>query len=602
MFRKPSIKPPLVSRTVAFLLSCCLAGCAQSDWDRNAVDDKSFSLTIGHLNDTHSHLESDQLDLQLGGEKTRIVIGGFPALATKVKQLRQDNDNFLLLHAGDALSGTLYYSLYKGEAEAQLMNMLPFDAFVIGNHEFDDGNDVLARFLNRLQAPAISGNIVIATDDALSSLIKPYRICEVNGEQVGIIGITVRKKTRESSRPGPSVAFSDEVVSTRHLVGLLQKQGIDKIIVLSHYGYQNDLALAAAVAGIDVIIGGDSHSLLGDFTPFGLRSSGPYPTRVVSAVNEPVCIAQAWQYGRGIGKLDVSFDEQGVVTACEGQTTLLLADSFTRKNSEGERVEIAGEARQAVYQQIEATKLVDIVAPDPSVAAILKVYASQLEPLKQQVIGKAAEALHHTRVPGSPYNGVTLPLGSDVAPLVAKGFYELSLRADAAITNGGGVRTSISAGDITVDTAYTLLPFSNTLVELEMSGQEIHAVLEDAVDTAINGKSAGAFPYAFGLRYAVHAAKEKGGRVRAIEIKNKATGNWSALDDERHYVIVTNSYIASGKDGYTTFQRVAASGGVVDTYLDYAMSFMDYVKKRERAGQAIVKLDRAEHPIKLFSP
>ncbi len=586
-------KQTLLYAIALFLFYSCLAGCAPSP---------PFTLTIAHLNDTHSHLESEPIDLLLGGEKTRTLIGGFPVIASKVQQLKQDNSNFLLLHGGDALSGTIYYSLFKGEAEARLMNMLPFDGFVIGNHEFDDGNGVLATFLQTLKAPAISANIIVAADDPLSSLLKPYLLYTIDGQQIGIIGITVAKKTKESSRPAPSVSFSDEVATTKHMVSLLQKQGINKIIVLSHYGYDNDLALASAVSGVDVIIGGDSHSLLGDFTPFGLTSSGPYPSQTVSATNEPVCVVQAWQYGRAIGRLDIHFDGEGMVTSCDGETTLLLQDSFTRKNSAGKRVEIEGEARQAVYQQLKETKLAEIIVPDPSVSQLLHEYAGKIEPLKQQPIGEAKEALIHTRIPGVPYNGAALPLGSNVAPLVAKSFYELSLRADAAITNAGGVRTNIDQGTITVNTAYTLLPFSNTLVEFTMSGKQIHDVLEDAVDTAIHGKSSGAFPYAYGLRYIVTSQAKKGKRVGAMEIKNRTTGDWSALDDARQYVIVTNSYIASGKDGYTTFQKVKESGGMVDTYLDYAMSFMEYVKKRNKAGRYVVKLDEKEHPIKSFAP
>lgn len=578
-----------------------LQGCSRTSVNDSLQDEKVFALTIAHLNDTHSHLESSQVNLLFDGEKTRTTIGGFPRIATKVKQLKQDNKNFLLLHAGDALGGTLYYSLFKGAADARLMNMLPFDAFTIGNHEFDDGNENLASFLKALQVPAISTNIIPAATDDLSSLIKPYLIREIDGEQLGIIGLTIVKKTKESSRPAASVLFSDEITSTQSAVNALHKKGVNKIILLSHYGYENDLVLATEVTGVDVIIGGDSHSLLGDFSAFGLASSGSYPTRVLSSNGEPVCVAQAWQYSLAIGKLDVTFDAAGVVTSCAGQTSLLLGDSFKRKNKNGKRVEVEGLARAKVYAQISGSPLLEIVKDDPDVAAVLATYSKQLEPLKHEKIGTAGETLHHSRIPGIAYNGVNLSLGSDIAPIIAKGFYDLSLRADAAITNAGGVRVSVEQGEITVDTAYTLLPFSNTLVEFEMTGSEIKSVLEDAVANALHGNSSGAFPYAYGLRYAVSAKSEKGKQVTGIEIKNRETGAWAVLKSRQFYVLVTNSYIAAGKDGYTTFKTVQDKRGrAIDTYLDYARSFVDYVKAKSAKGQPVMKLNSTEHPIKQF--
>lgn len=580
-----------------------LTGCSKTPYGDSQQSGRALSVTIAHLNDTHSHLGSDQIDLQLDGQKTRVKLGGFPKIASKVDQLRRDNKHLLLLHAGDALSGTLYYSLYKGEAEAHLMNMLQFDAFVIGNHEFDDGNDNLSSFLRKLQVPAISTNIITAATDDLFSLIQPYLIREIDGEKLGIIGLTVAGKTKESSRPAAFVALSDEITSTRNAVAALRHKGVNKIILLSHYGYENDLALAAEVEGVDVIIGGDSHTLLGDFSEFGLSSSGPYPTRTVSPGGESVCVAQAWQYGRAVGQLDVTFDPAGIVTLCDGQTTLLLGDSFTRKNKEGKRVEITGAERIKVQRQISGSAVLEIVKDDPEVAAALAAYSQRVESLKQEKIGTAGETLLHARIPGTEYNGVNLPLGSEIAPIVAKSFYDLSLRADASIVNAGGVRIHVNQGDITVDTAYTLLPFTNTLVELEMTGGEIKSVLEDGVDNALYGGSSGAFPYAYGLRYVVSAGPEKGKRVTGIEIKNRKTGAWTVLESDQLYVIVANSYIAAGKDGYTTFKTVQnTKGRAVDTYLDYAMSFVEYVRAGNAEGKPVVKVNSAEHPIKSFSP
>jgi 5'-nucleotidase len=195
-----------------------------------------------------------------------------------------------------------------------------------------------------------------------------------------------------------------------------------------------------------------------------------------------------------------------------------------------------------------------------------------------------------------------LPLGSDIAPIVAKSFYDLSNRADACIQNAGGVRISIEEGEVTMGTAYTLLPFANTLFEIEMYGSEVKQVLEDAlVNYLDNGGSTGSFPYAYGLRYDINTSSEPYERISNLEIKSRQSGEWSAINPETMYVIVTNSYTGGGKDGYVTFGTVQDERGEgVDTYLDYALSFVRYVENLTAQGETLAKLPSEDHPIKSF--
>ena len=123
-------------------------------------------LTILHINDHHSHLRADsRMSLNIGGEKTRVRSGGFPAVVNMFNLLSEGKNNVLKLHAGDAITGDLYFTLFKGEADAALMNEVCFDAFAIGNHEFDDGDSGLAKFLDFLNkgdcnTPALGANII----------------------------------------------------------------------------------------------------------------------------------------------------------------------------------------------------------------------------------------------------------------------------------------------------------------------------------------------------------------------------------------------------------------------------------------------------------
>lgn len=572
-------------------------------------------ITIVHINDHHSHLRADgRMDLELGGERTRVRAGGFPKVVTLYDRLTAGRDNVLKLHAGDAITGDLYYTLFKGEADAALMNEVCFDAFALGNHEFDDGDAGLARFLDHLksgecQTPVLAANVKPEvgvsplTKNSETDYIQPWVVLDVSGVQVGIIGIDIAIKTKNSSNPDETTQFLDETETAQKMIDELTGQGVKHIVLLTHYQYKNDLAMAGKLTGVDVIVGGDSHTLLGDFADVGLNSAGAYPTLVKDAAGNTVCVAQAWQYSAIVGELNVSFNDDGTVASCDGTPHLPLADSFRRKNAEGKRVELQGDARAAVMASIEAKPELSIVAEDEQAAAILARFSDQVDQMKGEVIGEVTEKLCLERIPGQGKSALcdkseTAAQGSDITNLVAHAFRNMSRTSEIAIQNGGGVRVDVSAGPYTIGDAYTLLPFANTLVELDMTGAEIHAVLEDALDFALSeGGSTGAYPYAAGLRWDVNAGAEKGSRFSNIEFRGPADSDWVALDKARTYKVVTNNFISGGRDGYLTFKDVVKDGRMLDTYLDYAQSFVDYVKAQGKIG----KLPAADYSTKSFT-
>jgi 5'-nucleotidase len=554
-------------------------------------------LTILHMNDHHSHLRADgRMSLKLAGEKTRVRSGGFPAVVSTFNKLSEGKNNVLKLHAGDAITGDLYFTLFKGEADAALMNEVCFDAFAVGNHEFDEGDDGLAKFLDFLlegdcKTPALAANILpklgvsALAKKSVNDYIKPYIVVEKNGMSIGIIGIDVVGKTINSSSPDETTQFLDEKETAQTYINKLKSDGIKHIILLTHFQYKNDLKLAQELKGVDVIVGGDSHSLLGDFSEVGLNSQGPYPTIVINNDNNIVCVVQAWQYSQIVGELNVEFDEDGNVKSCDGNPHLMLADSFKRKNADGERVEIDGQARQAVLKAIEKDPNINLIVDDADAALLLNRFSSKVDELKSQKVGEVVTDLCFERIPGQGRSKLcdvseTAKNGSDISNLVAHAFREMTKTSEIAIQNGGGVRIDVPKGDFSVGTAYKLLPFANTIVELEMTGNEISKVLEEALDLALKPDgSTGAYPYAAGLRWEIDASKSFGSRFSNIQFKAPNAIHWIDLETDRIYKVATNNYIAAGKDGYKTFGIVSKSGRVVDTYLDYAQSFVNYVKK-----------------------
>lgn len=571
-------------------LSIPLTGCFERPMD----------LTIAHINDHHSHLEADDgFDITVGGENTRVEVGGFPRVVTKIREIDESKHNVLKLHAGDAITGDLYYTLFGGEVDAVMMNQVCFDAFALGNHEFDDGDAGLKTFLDQLadgncETPVLAANVrpevgvSPLTPQGQWDSFRPFVIKTFKGQEVGIIGIDIATKTKNSSNPDATTEFLDETETAQYYINKLQKKGINKIVLLTHYQYGNDLELAKNLTGVDVIIGGDSHTLLGDFDAVGLNSAGDYPTIVTNKDGDPVCVAQAWQYSAVVGELDISFDRKGVVEECSGTPHLLLGDTFQRRNADGERVELEGAERDTVYADIAANPVLSIVERDASAQTLLDTYTQRIEEETQTVIATATSDLCLERIPGQGLSSLcdvteTQSNGSDISNLVAKAFMLQSLEADVAIQNAGGVRIDVPMGDVTIATAYQLLPFANTLVNLSMSGAEIKLALEQAVDYALNPNgSTGAYPYASGLRFDVDISKAFGDRVTNIEINSRLAGEWTALDTtstEPNIQVVTNSFTSAGRDGYLVFGDVTNDGRIVDTYLDYAKSFVDYAEE-----------------------
>jgi 5'-nucleotidase len=580
----------------ALAIAGILAGCACN----RELRVETFELHIAHINDHHSQLDAfATTELNLDGVATQVELGGFARQTAMFKSVA-GTKNLLKLHAGDAITGSLYYTFFKGAVDAQMMNSICFDAFTPGNHEFDDSDTVLKGFLDELgkgscKTPAVSSNVVAAGGTALAptggaAYLKPWVIKEIDGVKVGIVGVTIAGKTVNSSRPLASTQFNNEVASAQKAIDELKAQGVRHIVALTHQGYDADKAMAAQLTDVDAIIGGDSHSLLGDFKAVGIAtSSGSYPTVVTNKNGETVCIGQAWEYSKAFGLMKLQFNEAGAVKSCAGKATLLIGESFKRKDSTGVWQVVSDSVRTTLMANLAANQpLVKVLTPDAGASATLKSYSDQVAAEKAKPIGTATEALCLVRVPGESTNrssgvagcetGNTLARGSDAAQAVAEAFLFAAKRADFSLQNAGGVRTAIAAGSLNMNTAFTLLPFTNVLVEMSLSGTEVVSALEDAVANHLDlAQSNGSHPYAAGLRWNLDMSRARGQRFSKVQVRNKVTGAWTDIDPTKTYVLVTNDFIAEGKDGYTTLGTVFKSGRSVNTYVLYTQSFVDYV-------------------------
>ncbi|HKK35916.1 MAG TPA: metallophosphoesterase, partial [Paracoccaceae bacterium] len=319
-----------------------------------------FALTILHVNDLHSRLEPiSKYDGTCSAEDDAAgeCFGGVARLKTIVEARRAaaeaEGRAALLLDAGDQFQGSLMYTTYKGAAEAEFMEAIGFDAMAVGNHEFDDGPEGLAGFLDAVSFPVISGNLDVSASAPLAGKIAPHVVLEVGGERVGIVS-ALATDTVETSSPGPDVVFTDEIESLTAAVAALEADGVNKIVALTHVGLPKDIRIAEAVPGLDVIVGGHSHTWLSASDP---DAAGVYPTVVDGPDGTPTPIVQAYAYGKFLGELHVVFDDAGEVVSFEGDTRLI--DASVEKDAEvAARVaELAGpieELKSTVVAETEA--------------------------------------------------------------------------------------------------------------------------------------------------------------------------------------------------------------------------------------------------------
>lgn len=465
----------------------------------SAVGGWAFDLTIIHSNDLHGRVEP----VKIQGKE----YGGYSRLATLVKRLRASEPNPLVLNAGDVFQGTLYFNVYQGMADLLFLRLIGLDAMGLGNHEFDLGPKPLLTFARSASFPLLACNLDLGQEPDLDALVAPSTVVEVGSEKIGVVG-AVTPETEVSSSPGPTVKFLDLVTSVRAAVEALRLAGIDKIVLASHLGYPEEQRIAKAVAGIDVIVGAHSHSLLGDAGVASFpKPEGPYPT-VVESAGAKTLVVSAWEWGKVLGRLRVTFDAAGNAVSWQGGP--IAVDETIPKHPEAEAL----------------------------IAALQRPIAD----LRQQVVGEAAHALDGDR---ENVRRRETAMGNVIADAMLES--AAATGAELALMNGGGIRAGIDAGPITFEEAIAVQPFGNTLAYLELRGEELLRAFEYGAAGIEEGK--GSFLHVSrGVKLVLDLRKGPGGRVVSCEL------NGERLDPKRTYRIVTNTFTADGGDGFTVLR------------------------------------------------
>ncbi|WP_142780763.1 5'-nucleotidase C-terminal domain-containing protein [Agrobacterium sp. T29] len=476
-----------------------------------------YELNILHINDFHSRIESiNKFDSTCSAEEEgkNECFGGAARLLTAINQtrdaLKAQGKNVLLLNAGDNFQGSLFYTTYKGTVEAEVLNAMKFDAMTVGNHEFDDSEDGLAGFLDKVQFPVVTANVVATAASKIGDRVKPSIVLEVGGQKIGIVG-AVANDTAELATPGPNITIAEDVAKISEQVQKLKQDGVDKIIALTHVGYPRDLEFIAKIPDVDVVVGGHTHTLLSNTDQ---KAEGPYPTLVDNPGGYKVPVVQAGQYSKYLGDLKVVFDDSGVVKESKGDP--ILIDSSFKPD-------------EATLKRIDELK-----AP--------------IEALKSKVVGSSEGPIEGDR---KVCRVKECSMGNLVADATLARVKDQGVTI--AFANSGGLRSSIDAGDVSMGEVLTVLPFQNTVATFQLKGEDIRAALENGVSQIDDG--AGRFMQVSGLKYSFDRSKPAGGRVVSVEVKEGDA--FVPLDPAKTYIVAANNYVRTGGDGFKVFATKA---------------------------------------------
>lgn len=481
-------------------------------------------IVILHTNDTHSDIDSSK-----GG------IGGILPRKAIVDSIRGAEKNVLLVDAGDMVQGTLYFNLYRGDVEYPLFNMMGYDVRILGNHEFDNGLEELARHWRGVKADALSANYDFS-DTPVKGIFKPYTIKKIGGKKIGFVGININPARLISGQNYEGVKFADPIETANRVAAELKhKKGCDLVVAVTHIGYDaegtnlpTDPDLARSSRDIDIIIGGHSHTFVDPAKP----EKTPY--LIPNAEGRDVLVVQTGKSGRNLGYIKIDTDKPG--------------------------------AAKYVYAPIPVTDRFEKY--DSRMVEFLQLYKAKVDSINNRRIGYSSMAMDNMRRTGAYPNWAAdfaLWMGNHIVDslrIEKPDFPEVEI----GFMNVGGIRQPMSEGVITQGEMEATFPFSNDLEIIRIKGSEFIATMEKA------------------------AAKGGEGVSRDIRVITNPDGNVSVLyrnepmDPEKEYTVCTISYLSQGNDGY---EQMANHEKLWVDSDKVSKRILEYVEILDRNGLAV---------------
>jgi 5'-nucleotidase len=386
---------------------------------------------------------------------------GLARVATLRKKIIAESPNTLFLLGGDTISPSVASSVFRGAQMIAAWNAIGLDYAVLGNHEFDFGNEGLLERMKESRFVWLGSNVIDRKTGKPFNNMPSYIVRKFGGVKIGLFGL-LTTDTATSSKPGPDIRFVDPILTAKRLVRRMRAEGAKVIIAITHLALSQDKELARTGL-VDVIIGGHEHELL-------QSHAGHAP------------IFKWGSDARVLGRIDLN------LYAATGRI---------------ESIDWAG------------IPVDDSVADDPAVAAVVREYEGKLSAELDKPVGRAMVELDARSI--SNRTGET-----NLGNLVADSFCRAT-GADVGLLNGGSVRanTTFAPGQITKRDVISILPFENPVVKVEVSGSILRAALENGVSQIVEEKESGRFPQVSGLQFEFDGRKPAGSRVVKVTVNGQ---------------------------------------------------------------------------------
>jgi 5'-nucleotidase / UDP-sugar diphosphatase len=444
-----------------------------------SVSAENKELVILYTNDWHGHILPDK-DYRTPGEP-KPLMGGASRLASYLNQARSDalknQAGVLLLDAGDIFHGTPEGNKHKGQAVIEIMNVLKYDAVAVGNHDFSYGPDNLKKLAKNAFFSFLSCNIISSKNSQIPEYLSPYVLKEINGLKIGIIGVTTPGTIMMNFYENVAgLEFVKPAMAVSKNISELKKNKVDLIVVLSHLGYEEDKLLAECLPEIDIIIGGHDHMILD-------------PPKII----QDTIICQAGDNTLRVGQLILTVDtDTGKITDHENKIVNLYLDQYQ---------------------------------PDPKIETLVEKYRDRE---KDEVIGYARATLYKD-------NRGEFPLGDWVTDVM-----RITAGTDIALEPNGGIRCGLAKGPITKRDLYYISPFDNTLVKFKLTGEKIHTLLENSLQSGDISLQVS------GLALEYDPVKFKSGRITVLNV----TIHGQKMEFNKYYSVAMNDFVALGTARY----------------------------------------------------
>ena len=485
----------------------------------NPPEPQEKEFVILFTNDFHSQIEPLSKEETYNADR-----GGAKRIKALVDSVRTAEKTVFLADAGDFVQGTYYFSLLNGVVEMKIMDEIGYDVRTLGNHEFDKKMACLQDMLTWSSVPAVASNYDF-TRTSLVNKVEQSMIIEKNGVKVGFIGLNVKLDNLVAPSAREGVDWQNAINVADDLAKELRDRGADIVIALSHLGYEKnssevyyDRGIAMNTRHIDMIIGGHSHTFLN------------YADWVKNQDNESVPVVQTGSKGICLGYAKIKIDKSGKPT-------------FT-------------------YKLIPVKNHLDKKL-DPDFSAIVDEYTASVSYKMEEVIGNCPQAIRKS-APESPLYNLT----GDALIWMAKEYMDVD--ADVSLYNSGGLRSEISAGNLTIGNVYAVYPFDNVLSIVTLKGSDLKTMFKYVA-------SSGGLPVSSSVKLVISNKKVK-----------SVTVNGKSIDNNKTYTVATIDYLVE-LERYG-FENATSRSDSPEVIRDYFVEYFRHLAEQNN-GKITAKTD-----------